>query len=66
MLNMRSMSLGYRFEPRPNSRALATAVLVMTIGLSINSNKRMHAQTNSLKRENKTGPEVWAAATSKV
>ena len=52
---MHSMSLGYSFEPRLNSHALATAVLVVTIGFSINSNKIMDAalKKTSLKRENK-------------
>ena len=68
LLNMRSMSLGYSFEPRPNSRALATEVLVVTIGLSINSNKWMLHSKKPVWRERTrfTGPEVWAAATSKV
>ena len=30
------MLLGYSFEPRPNSRVLATAGSVMPIGLSVN------------------------------
>ena len=30
------MLLGYSFEPRPNSCALASAGMVMTNGLSIN------------------------------
>ena len=36
LLNMRGMLLRCSFEPRPNSRVLATAGSVMTIGLSIN------------------------------
>ena len=35
-LSMRCMSLGCSLEPRPNSRALATASTVVTIGLSRN------------------------------
>ena len=68
LLNMRSMSLGYSFEPRPNSRALATEVLVVTIGFSLNSNKWMLHSKKPVWRERTrlTGPEVWAAATSKV
>ena len=65
---MRSMSLGYSFEPRPNSHMLATEVLVVTIGLSINSNKWMLHSKKPVWRERTrlTGPEVWAVATSKV
>ena len=36
LLSMRGILLGYSFEPRPNSCAIATACSVMTIGLSIN------------------------------
>ena len=36
LLNMRGMLLGYSFEPRPNSRVLATADSVIIIALSIN------------------------------
>ena len=36
LLSMRCMSLGCSLEPKPNSRALATASTVMTIGLSRN------------------------------
>ena len=34
------MLLGYSFEPRPNSRVLATASSVMSISLSINGCSR--------------------------
>ena len=36
LLSMRGMLLGYSFEHRPNSRVLATAGSVITIGLLIN------------------------------
>ena len=36
LLSMRGMFLRYSLEPRPNRRVLATAVLVMTVGLAIN------------------------------
>ena len=44
------MLLGYSFEPRPNSLALATADSLMTIGLSIKDDR---TQKNNLTRENK-------------
>ena len=58
LLGMRGMLIGYSFEPRPNSCAIATACLFMTIGLSINGYS--HSKTQL------TSPGVWAAATSKV
>ena len=36
LLSMRGMFLRYSLEPRPNTRVLATAGLVMTVGLAIN------------------------------
>ena len=39
---MHSMLLGYSFQSRPNSCALATVGLVMTIGISIN--RRLHSK----------------------
>ena len=54
------MLRGYSFEPMPNSRALATAGLFMTIGLQ---NKRMLAFENQICREKiiLTCPAVRAA-----
>ena len=51
VLSMRGMLLGYNFEPRPNSHALATAGSVTTRDRFIN--KRMLAlEKTSLTREN--------------
>ena len=65
LLSMRGMLLEYSSEPMPNSCVLATAGLVMTIGLSINrslhSNKPVWRERTRL-----TSSKVWAAATSKV
>ena len=65
LLSIRSMLLGYSFEPRSNRRALATVGSVMTIGLSKNgcshSKKPVWREKTTL-----TSPDVWAAATSKV
>ena len=65
LLSVCGMLLGYNFEPRPNSCALASAGMVMTIGLSINgcfySKKLVWRERTRL-----TNPEVWAAATSKA
>ena len=36
LLSMLGMLVGYSFEPRPNSRVLATAGSVMIIALSLN------------------------------
>ena len=54
------MLLGYSFEPMPNSRALATAGLFMTIGLP---KKWMLAFENQVWREKTmlTCPAVRAA-----
>ena len=64
-LSMRGMLLGYSSEPRPKSRALATAGWVMAIGLSTNgcshSKKPVWRENTRL-----TSPEVQAAASSKV
>ena len=64
-LSMRGMLLGYSFEPRPNSLALATAGSVMAIGLSTNgcshSKKPVWREKTRL-----TSAEVHAAASSKV
>ena len=49
LLRMCGMLLGYSFEPRPNSRVLATASPVMSISLSINGCSRQ--KKNSLTRE---------------
>ena len=37
------MLLGYSFKPWPNSRVLAIAGLVLTIGLSINGSSHLKA-----------------------
>ena len=61
---MRRILVGYSFEPRP-SRAGGLAGLVMTIGLwtkkCLHSNKPLWRKKTRL-----TGPEVWAAVTSKA
>ena len=44
---MCGMLLGYSFEPRPNSRVLATAGSVMPIGLSINGCSHSKKKKNS-------------------
>ena len=52
-------------NPRPYSRALATAGFFMTIGLSINGCS--HLIKPVWREETRlTSPEVWAAATSKA
>ena len=57
LLSMRSMFLRYSFEPRPNSRALATSGSVMAIGLSINGCS--HSKKPVLQERAKlTSPEV--------
>ena len=56
-LGMRGMLLGYSFEPRSNSRALATAGSVMTIGLST-SCRCLRSKKKNLTRETRlTSPE---------
>ena len=45
LLSIRGVLVGYTFEPRPKSRALATARLVMTVGSSINGNSRPKKKT---------------------
>ena len=62
LLSMRGMLLGYSFEHRPNSRVLATAGSVMTIGLLINGCSHLKKRM-SLTRESKVD---YSAATSKV
>ena len=57
------MLLGYSFEPRPNSRVLATAGSVMPIGLSINGCSHSKKKKKQLTRENKVDK---SAATSKA
>ena len=64
LLSMRCMSLGCSFEPRPNSRALATASMVMTIGLSRNGCSHSK-KTVWRERTRLTSSEVWVAAASK-
>ena len=44
------MLLGYSLEPRPNSRALGIAGLVMIIGLSINGGSYSKNQFDEGKR----------------
>ena len=59
------MLLGFSFESRPKSRALATAGSVMTIGLS--KNRCSHSEKNVLQEKTRLiSPEVWAVVTSKV
>ena len=65
LLSMRCMSLGCSLEPRPNSRALATASTVMTIGLSRNGCS--HSKKTVWRgRTRLTRSELWVAAASKV
>ena len=52
LLSMRGMLVGYSFEPRPNSRVLATAGSVMIITLSLNGSS-YSKKKNSLTRQNK-------------
>ena len=59
LLSVLGMLLGYSFEPRPNSCALASAGMVMTNGLSING-CLWQGKTRL------TSPDVWAVATSKA
>ena len=65
LLSMRCMLLGYSFESRPNSRALASGGSVMTTGLSINRGSHP-GKLVWRERRRLTSPEVWAAVTSKV
>ena len=51
LLSMCSILLGYSFKPRPNSLALATGSLVMTIGLWINGYSQW--KKNSLTKKKK-------------
>ena len=50
LLSMRCLLLGYSFDPRPNSYALGTASVVMTIGVTITDAR---TRKTSLIRENK-------------
>ena len=51
------MFLGCSFEPRPNSRALATAGSVMAIGLSMNG--CLHSKKTVFRERTRlTSPEV--------
>ena len=62
---MHALLLGYSFEPRPNSRALDTVSLVMTIGLSMKG--YLHSKKPGWReRIRLTSPEVWTAVTSKA
>ena len=45
------MLLGYSFEPRPNSCAVGTDNLVMTISLSINRCSRLKKQFEEIKQD---------------
>ena len=57
-LNMHSMLLGYSFETRPDSRALATAGSVMTIGLS--TNRCLHSKKPVWREKTRlTSRRVW-------
>ena len=59
------MLLGYSFEPMPNSRALATAGLFMTIGLQKNGCsllKTKFGRKNNIDLSSSSGcgdPMVW-------
>ena len=65
LLGMRSMLVGYSFEPRLNSRALAIAGSVMTIGLSTNG--CLHSKKPVWREKARlTSPGVRDAATSKA
>ena len=57
-MNMHSMLLGYSFETRPDSRALATAGSVMTIGLS--TNRCLHSKNTVWREKTRlTSRRVW-------
>ena len=58
------MLLGYSFEPRPNSRVLATAGSVMPIGLSVNGCS--HSKKKNKKQLTREIKVDKSAATSKV
>ena len=60
------MLLGYSFEPRPNSCALASAGMVMTNGLSINGCFYWKKKTVWQGKTRLTSPDVWAVATPKA
>ena len=65
LLSMHALLLGYSFEPRPNSRVLATVSSVMTIGLSMKG--LWHSeQPGWRERTRLPSIEVWAAATLKA
>ena len=51
LLSMRCLSLGYSFEPRPNSLALDTAGTVLIIGLSINGCSHSENQFDERKQD---------------
>ena len=61
---MCGMLLGYSFEPRPNSRVLATAGSVMPIGLSVNGCS--HSKKKNKKQLTREIKVDKSAATSKV
>ena len=62
LLSMRSMLLGYSFEPRPNSRALATGGSVMLIGLSTNGSLHSKKPVWLERTSSNRGQLLWPAA----
>ena len=46
----RCLLLGYSFDPRPNSHALGTAAVVLTIGLTITAARTR--KTSSIRKNN--------------
>ena len=62
LLSMRSMLLGYSFEPRPNSRALATGGSVMIIGLSTNGSLHSKKPVWLERTSSNRGQLLWPAA----
>ena len=62
LLSMRSMLLGYSFEPRPNSRALATGGWVMIIGLSRNGSLHSKKPVWLERTSSNRGQLLWPAA----
>ena len=55
--------LVYSFEPRLNSRAIATVGLIMTIGLSIHRSTHSKKHFDHRAKTRLTGPEFRTAAT---
>ena len=60
------MLLGFSFESRSKSRALATAGSVMKIGYQKKGTRSRQKKKTVLQEKIRlTSPEVWAAATSR-